>query len=144
MANLYSTRNKAELDHLRKLARSLTAQQIANPVGGTGWTAGGILGHLAFWDQRALVLLRRWKAGNIGPSTIDIDAINDAMRPILNALAPQTVVQLAVASAEEIDKEIDALDASMLAKVEAEGKPVRLDRAPHRLHHLEQIEKAIS
>jgi hypothetical protein len=66
------------------------------------------------------------------------------MRPILNALAPQTVVQLAIASAQEIDTEIDALDGGMLAKVEAEGKTVWLDRAHHRLHHLEQIEKAIS
>jgi hypothetical protein len=59
MANLYSTGNRAEFDQLRKLARSLTAQQVASQVGAAGWTAGGILGHLAFWDQRALVLLRR-------------------------------------------------------------------------------------
>jgi hypothetical protein len=143
MSNPYSQRNAAELEHLEKLAGSLTDEQIACPAGGSGWTVGGILGHLAFWDQRAAGLLRRWKAGTIGASAIDIDAVNDAMRPLLNALSPRAAVQLAIASAREIDREIDALDAGMLAKVEADGKPVRLDRAAHRIHHLEQIQKAI-
>jgi DinB superfamily len=143
MSNPYSQRNAAELEHLEKLAGSLTDAQVAFPAGGSGWTVGGILGHLAFWDQRAVGLLRRWKAGTIGPSAIDIDAVNDAMRPLLNALSPRAAVQLAIASAREIDREIDALDAGMLAKVEADGKPVRLDRAAHRIHHLEQIQKAI-
>lgn len=143
MSNSYSARNEAELDHLKRLAGSLTDEQMGRPAGGPGWTVGGILGHLAFWDQRAVGLLRRWKSGGIGPSAVDVDAVNDAMRPLLNAIAPRVVAQLAISSAQDIDRWINSLDASMLAKVEAEGKPVRLDRAAHRAHHLEQIEKAI-
>ena len=144
MSNAYSERNAVERRHLKELAESLTEAQVSRPAGGSGWTVGGILGHLAFWDLRATALLRRWKAGAVGPSAIDVDAVNDAMRPLLNAIAPRAAVQIAISSAEEIDKEIDSLDAAMLAKVEADGKPVRLDRAAHRIHHLQQIEKAIA
>jgi hypothetical protein len=143
VSNSYAARNKSELEHLRKVAGGLTDNQVACPAGGPGWSVGGILGHLAFWDQRAIVLLRRWKAGGVGTSAIDIDAVNDAMRPILNALPSKTAIHLAIDSAEGIDKEIDSLDDIMLAKVETDGKPVRLDRAAHRIHHLEQIEKAL-
>ena len=143
MSNSYAARNKSELAHLRRVVESLSDKQMARPAGGSGWTVGGILGHLAFWDQRAIVLLRRWKAGGVGTSAIDIDAVNDAMRPILNALPSKTLIRLSIDSAEGIDKEINSLDDSMLAKVETDGKPVRLDRAAHRIHHLEQIEKAL-
>jgi predicted nuclease of predicted toxin-antitoxin system len=41
-----------------------------------------------------------------------------------------------------IDAAIDTLDSDFLARIETEGKPFRLNRASHREHHLEQIEKA--
>jgi hypothetical protein len=50
---------------------------------------------------------------------------------------------MAVETAAAIDEEINTLSPEMLANVEREGKPVRLNRGLHRIHHLAQVEKAI-
>ncbi len=142
MSSAYSQRNKAELEHLRKVVDRLTDEQIARPAGGDGWTVGALLGHIAFWDQRAVVLMERWKAGGVGTPAGDVDVLNDAVKPFLLALPPRDAARLALETAQAIDREIDSLDATMLAGIEANGQP-RLDRASHRAHHLEQIEKTI-
>ncbi len=142
MSSAYSQRNKAELEHLRKVVDRLTDEQMARPAGGDGWTVGALLGHIAFWDQRAIVLMERWKAGGVGTPAGDVDVLNDAVKPFLLALPPRDAARLALETAQAIDREIDSLDATMLAGIEANGQP-RLDRASHRAHHLEQIEKTI-
>ncbi len=142
MSSAYSQRNKAELEHLRKVVDRLTDEQMARPAGGDGWTVGALLGHIAFWDQRAVVLMERWKAGGVGTPAGDVDVLNDAVKPFLLALPPRDAARLALETAQAIDREIDSLDATMLAGIEANGQP-RLDRASHRAHHLEQIEKTI-
>jgi len=142
MRSAYSQRNNAELEHLRKVVDRLTDEQMARPAGGDGWTVGALLGHIAFWDQRAIVLMERWKAGGVGTAAGDVDVINDSVKPFLLALPPRDAARLALEAAQAIDREIDSLDAKMLAGIEANGQP-RLDRASHRAHHLEQIEKAI-
>ena len=142
MKSAYSQRNNAELEHLRKVVDRLTDEQMARPAGGDGWTVGALLGHIAFWDQRAIVLMERWKAGGVGTPAGDVDVINDSVKPFLLAIPPRDAARLALEAAQAIDREIDSLDAKMLAGIEANGQP-RLDRASHRAHHLEQIEKAI-
>ena len=144
MSNGYSARNAVEREKLERLVARLTDEQMGRPAGGPGWTVGALLGHLTFWDQRALELLKKWQSQGIGPSGVDIDVVNDAMRPLLAAVPPRKAAELAVAAARAIDEAIDSLDAVTLERVESEGKPVRLDRAAHRVHHREQIEKAIS
>jgi hypothetical protein len=99
---------------------------------------------MTFYDQRALVLLARWKKDGIAPSPLDVDVVNDASRPLFNAVAPREMKRLVVAAAEAIDAAIDALDPQYLSRIETEGKPVRLNRAAHREHHLGQIEKALA
>jgi hypothetical protein len=99
---------------------------------------------MTFYDQRALVLLARWKKDGIAPSPLDVDVVNDASRPLFNAVAPQEMKRLVVEAAEAIDAAIDALDPQYLSRIETEGKPVRLNRAAHREHHLGQIEKALA
>lgn len=140
--NAYSQRNKEGLERLRRAIDRLTDAQMSVPAGGPGWTVSGILAHMAFWDQRATVLARRWKAGGTGSPSGDVDLLNDAMKPFLLALPPRKAAELALQAAEMVDREIDSLDAGTLARIEANGQP-KLDRAGHRAHHLEQIEKAI-
>ena len=142
MTNAYSRRNTAEQEHLRRVVDRLTDEQMTRSAGGERWTVAALLGHIAFWDQRALVLMKRWKTGGVGTPAGDVDVINDAVKPFLLALPPRAAAKLAVEAAREIDEEIDSLDATMLASVEANGQP-KLDRASHRAHHLEQIEKAV-
>ena len=142
MANRYSQPNKVERDHLRAVVARLSDAQLALPAGAHGWTVGGLLAHVAFWDRRAVVLMERWKKGSLGSPPGDVDVVNDTIRPFLVALPPRRAAELALETAEAIDNEIDSLSVDMLERVEANGQP-RLDRASHRADHLEQIEKAI-
>lgn len=143
MVNAYSDNNACELDRLISLAERLTDEELITPLS-SGWTVSGILAHLAFWDLRAMTLLRKWTQDGIGPSPIDVDIVNEAMREHCTAIAPQASVHLAVSSAVAIDTEIDQLDAETLREVETNGQTVHLDRATHRHMHLDQIEEALA
>lgn len=143
MSNAYTEPNREWRETMIELARGLTQADVTIHAGGTGWTVGGLLGHLAFWDRRALVLLERWKKDGISESPMDVDIVNDTMKPFLNALPLREVVRLCEESAAAIDAAIDSLDQTLLAKVETEGKPVKLNRGTHRQHHIEQIRKAL-
>ncbi len=142
MVNAYSDKNACGLERLISLAEGLTDEELSTPLS-SGWTVSGILAHLAFWDLRAITLLRNWKQTGISPSPIDVDIVNEAMREHCIAIAPQTSVKLAISAAVAIDTEIDQLDEATVHDVETNGKTVRLDRATHRQMHLDQIEKAL-
>lgn len=143
MSNAYTQNNIAEREHLIALLNRLTDAQLRLPLE-AGWTVSGVLGHLAFWDQRALTLLRLWKQQGIGPSPIDTDLVNEAMRLHCEAIPPRAAADLAIACAAAIDREIESLDPAFLADVEARGTTVRLDRSTHRRNHLEEIERVVS
>src|SRR5262245_38687810 len=83
----YVAENTAERKRLRALVARLTDQELARPMS-AGWTIAGVLGHLAFWDQRIVALLEQWrKAGTASPPRAfdgaDVDWINDAGKPFL-------------------------------------------------------------
>ena len=71
-------------------------------------------GHLAFYDLRASVLLALWKTDGISPSPNDVDVVNDATKPLFNAVAPAEMKRLVVEAAAAIDAAIDALDPAFL------------------------------
>jgi hypothetical protein len=102
------------------------------------------LAHLAFWDQRSLVLLRKWKnSGVVDLSPIDIDITNEALLPLWQALPGRTAAQLALAAAEAIDRELETYPVELIPAIETAGDRYRLYRAEHRKWHLDQIAKAI-
>jgi hypothetical protein len=144
VATCYASRNATERKRLAALVGRLTDEDLSRPVGSAGWTVAGYLAHVAFWDQRALLLLRRWQEHGVGPSALDIDVINDTARVFLVALPVRTAASMALEAAGAIDGMIESLSAELLAKVETDGKTVRLDRAAHRQHHLAQIEQALA
>jgi uncharacterized damage-inducible protein DinB len=144
MSNAYSAQNAAWREKLVAVTNRLSEKDMARTAGGPGWTVGGLLCHMAFYDLRAVAILERWKNAGISPSPLDIDIVNDAARPLFNAVAPRETKRLVVEAAEAIDMAIDALNPEYLSRIESEGKPVRLNRAAHREHHLEQIERALA
>ena len=88
-------RNDAERARLTSLVARSTDQQLSHPLS-AGWTVASVLGHLAFWDQRVVVVLERWRAAGVAavPATLDhsaVDWINDATKPLLLALPPLQV-----------------------------------------------------
>jgi hypothetical protein len=144
MSNAYTERNAEWRRRLLALVDGMTDADMARAVGDRGWTAGGYLCHLAFWDQRALVLLAQWKEKGISDSPNDVDVVNESMRPFLTAIQPAEIRRLVRGAASAIDSAIDALEPGFLARVESDGKPVHLDRAKHREHHIAQVERAMA
>jgi hypothetical protein len=139
----YIEENAAERKHLIDLANRLTDAQLRRQMD-AGWTVSAILAHLAFWDQRAVVLLDKWQQSGVGPSPIDTDIVNEAMRVHCLAIPPRAAVELAILCAIAIDQKIEQLDSRFLTNVATTGKTVHLNRAEHRREHLGRIERILT
>jgi uncharacterized damage-inducible protein DinB len=59
MATKYEVQNRAQREHMTDLVSRLSDRELASPAGSSGWTVAALLGHLAFWDWRGAILLRR-------------------------------------------------------------------------------------
>ena len=144
MDRLFVAENTKARERLNSLVGRLTDDELSLPVG-DDWTIAIALAHLAFWDRRSLLLLRKWeKSGIVEPSPIDIDITNDSLLATWRALSPRTAADLAVSSAEEIDRELERISSDLIAKIESLGETSRLYRAIHRKMHLDQIEAVLS
>ena len=126
---------------LRALVSRLTDDELALPLA-DGWTVAAALAHLAFWDQRGLVLLRRWAHSGVGSSPIDVDATNDTILPLCLALVPRVAANLALQTAETIDRTLAQSSPQFIADIHNLGK-FRLNRGLHRCEHLDEIEAAL-
>lgn len=141
----YVEANAAERGRLEGLVRRLTDADLGRETG-AGWTVAGVLAHLAFWDQRILVLLEAWQRTGRVPASLDHDAvdwINDTAKPLCLALAPRTAAELAVTIARTVDERVAALPDRLLEANAAAGGPVNLLRATHRHEHLGEIERTL-
>jgi DinB family protein len=139
--------NTTQRERLRALVDRLSDADLVRPLD-AGWTIAGVLAHLAFWDQRALLLLERWECGGAGcrPRLIDpceVDPINDSAKPLCLGLPARVAARFAVAIAEAVDRKVETLRSEVVAENEAAGRPVNLRRAEHRRQHLDEIERAI-
>jgi len=143
MSRPFAVESYRQQERLRALIARLSDQDLSRPLA-DGWTVAAILAHLAFWDYRALLLIRRWKQTGVQPSPIDVDTVNDAMLPLLVAVPPRRAAEIAIEAAASIDKEIESLSEDLMAQIEAKATALRPNRALHRIEHLNQIESALS
>ena len=140
----YVTENTKERERLKSLVKRLSDEELSLPMG-EDWTISVALAHLSFWDQRSLILVRKWKrTGFIEPSPIDIDVTNDSLLSTWRALPPRVAANLAVSSAEEIDRELEEASLDLITAIEGLGEKFRLYRSIHRKMHLDEIEKTLS
>ena len=72
--------NAKERERLCSLTAQLSNEQLSFCMQ-NGWTIAAALAHLAFWDQRSLILMQKWKLTGVAPSPIDIDVTNDSLLP---------------------------------------------------------------
>ena len=138
----YVTQNDRERARLRALMTRLRDDDLARPMA-AGWTIASVLGHLAFWDQRILVLIEQWERSGQLPAAAhgeDVDWINDAGKPFLLALPPRRLADLALEIADAVDRRVAALPDAFLTRNESAGNPVILLRAKHRREHLDEID----
>jgi len=137
--------NARELARMRALVSRLSDEQLGAMVN-EYWSAAGVLGHVAFWDGRALYLAG--KLQRHGPFTAsddepeDVDWINDSSRPLIHAIAPRALADLAVSIAEQTDELIASLPDEILAGLD-DTSPLNPVRAGHRGEHLDEIEAAL-
>jgi hypothetical protein len=138
----FVSENDQARERLISLAKRLTDEEL-KLVLGNGWTIAVAMAHLAFWDQRSLFLMRKWKKSGVELSPIDIDLTNDSLLSLWLALPPRAAAELAVASAEAIDRELEAATPEMIAAIESLGEKFRLYRSIHRKLHLDEIEELL-
>ena len=84
-------KNDHERGRLRSLVERLGDDELRRKVN-DHWTVAGILGHIAFWDARALLLADRLVRGvPFTPSEVEPDDpswINDSARSIMSFTSP--------------------------------------------------------
>ena len=146
MGENYVEDNARELERMHALGERLTEDDLGKPAGGR-WNVADVFGHMAFWDGRALELGRKLERGvpftGSDHEPEDVDWINDAMHPLIQAIPARDIVELALRRAEETDELMATLPADKVYPGDEES-PVNAHRADHRKEHLDQIESALS
>ncbi|HEY1420041.1 MAG TPA: DinB family protein [Candidatus Dormibacteraeota bacterium] len=141
----YIEQNTRERERLRDLVTRLSDDELGSPVNGH-WTVAGVMGHLAFWDARALALADKVERSvPFSPSDAepdDVDWINDATRPLIQAIPPRQAAELAIRLAEETDRRVASLDSARFWPNDPTS-PLNPLRAGHRGEHLDEIEAAL-
>jgi len=140
MERQFVIENRKERERLRQLVNGMTDEELNLVIYKEGWTIAVVLAHLAFWDQRALTLLRRWKKSGVTPSPSDSDTTNDALLPLILGLSPRIASNLAVSSADSVDHEVESASSEFVKTIEGLNEPYRLNRSIHRKLHLDEIE----
>jgi hypothetical protein len=146
MGQNYITANKKERERLRKMVQGMTDEELKLVIYKEGWTIAVVLAHLAFWDRRRLVLMRKWQKQGISPSpTSDelVDIINDSLLPFFLELPPRQAAEMAVSIAEQVDREIEKLATESIEAINILGDRHALNRSMHRKMHLDEIEKLL-
>ena len=102
------------------------------------WTVAGVLGHLAYWDSRVLVLADKidrgepWLPSDAEPEG---DWLTDSTRPIIHAIEPRAAAELALRIAEETDARVAAVPLDRMAPRDPES-PISPARGEHRGEYL--------
>ncbi|MDD5398444.1 MAG: maleylpyruvate isomerase N-terminal domain-containing protein [Dehalococcoidia bacterium] len=143
MNRQFVAENARARERLRSLVDKITDAELALALNAEGWTVAVALAHVAFWDERRLVLVRKWKKDGVTPSPVDTDVFNDALVPFLSAIPPRKAASMSIRMAEAIDRELEEASPDLIAAMEASGDIHALDRSVHRKMHLDEIEAVI-
>jgi hypothetical protein len=132
--------NEASRARLAALLAGLSDDDLARPLDGA-WTVAAALAHLAFYDWRIAALLERDPgAGPVRLSPLDAEIINAASLPLYLAVPPRRAAALALQAAEAADRAVAALSPEAAQRFMTPGSSVNLQRAEHRLEHVEELE----
>jgi uncharacterized damage-inducible protein DinB len=136
--------NDRERERLRAFIERLDDEALAAPAN-ESWTVAGVLGHMAYWDNRVLVLADKidrgepWVPGDAEPEG---DWLNDSTRAIILAIAPRAAAELALRIAEETDARVAALPLDRMWPHDPES-PINPARGEHRGEHLDELERVL-
>jgi hypothetical protein len=143
MSGDHNVRNRASRDRLAEVIMGVGDRTVALPG---GWTATGILAHLAFWDRFGAARIEKYVRDR-EPMEFGSDAltelINGAGLAHWNATPVRTAADLATSAATAIDRLIERLPDDAVSAIRAMNRPRLLDRSLHRKEHIDEIERAI-
>ena len=140
----YVHANTRERERMRALVERLDDDALMAPVN-EYWTVAGVLGHIAYWDIRVLVLADKidlgepWAPGDAEP---DGDWLNDSTRPLIHAIRPRDAAEFALRIAEQTDARVAELPLDRLYPNDPDS-PIYAGRSEHRGEHLDEIEAAL-
>jgi DinB family protein len=140
----YIQANDRERERLREFINGVDDDALAGPAN-EYWTVAGVLGHMAYWDSRVLVLADKIDLGEPwvpSDSEPEGDWLNDSTRPIIHAIAPRAAADLALRIAEETDARVAELPLDRMAPLDPES-PIWPARGDHRGEHLDELERAV-
>ena len=135
-------RNRASTERIRLMARRLSDEEMQHPVG-EDWTVAIVFAHLAFWDRRVMYVLDVTEQdGKLFIPEIDI-FVNDISLPLWAAIPPRLAARIAIATAETLDKRLEATSPALLEEIYTYNKRW-VDRSLHRGEHLDEAEAALN
>ncbi len=133
--------NRAATERMRRLAARLSDRDMKTPVG-EHWNVAIVFAHLAWTDLRA-----RWvidtteREGKLVNPDYNI-FVNDIALPFWAALPQRYAADLAVESAEGVDKRLESYPENLLELIHADY-PRFIFRTHHRNEHLDEAEAAL-
>jgi len=140
----YIDANARERERMRAIVDGLDDDALAAQVN-EYWTVAGVLGHIAYWDIRVLVLAEKidrgepWAPGDAEP---DGDWLNDSTRPLIHEIAPRKAAHFALRIAEQCDAVVAELPLDRMWPGDPDS-PINPGRWEHRAEHLDEIETAL-
>ncbi|MFL5721550.1 MAG: DinB family protein [Chloroflexota bacterium] len=140
----YIDANTRERERMRALIERLDDDGLMAPVN-EYWTVAGVLGHIAYWDTRVLVLAEKiergepWAPGDAEPEG---DWLNDSTRPFIHAIPPRDAAEFALRIAEQTDAVVAELPLDRMYPDDPDS-PIYAGRWEHRAEHLDEIEAAL-
>jgi hypothetical protein len=133
--------NRASTARIRALAARLTDEEMQTRVG-EHWTVGIVFAHLAWWDRRVMYVLDMTeKDGRLFIPEIDI-FVNDLSLPLWAAIPPRAAAQIAIETAETLDKRLEDYSPELLEEIYNHNKRWVI-RALHRGEHLDEADTAL-
>jgi hypothetical protein len=133
--------NRASTERIRALAARLSDEELKHPVG-AHWTVGVAFAHLAFWDRRVMYVLDMTERdGKVFVPEIDI-FVNDLSLPLWAAIPPRQAAQIAIETAETLDKRLAEYPPELLEEIFNLNKRWVV-RALHRGEHLDEVDAAL-
>ena len=137
----YHDLNRASTERIKKLAASLTDEEMQTRVG-EHWTVAIALAHLAWWDRRVMYVLDRTaQDGKLFIPEIDI-FVNDLSLPLWAAIPPREAARIAIETSADLDARLEIYSPNLLEEIYNYNKRWVV-RALHRNEHLDEVDAAL-
>jgi hypothetical protein len=137
----YKDLNRASTERIKKLAASLTDEEMKTRVG-EHWTVSIALAHLTWWDRRVMYVLDMTaKDGKLFIPEIDI-FVNDLSLPLWAAIPPREAARIAIETSEYLDQQLEGFPLLLLEEIYNYNKRWVI-RALHRNEHLDEVDAAL-